>query len=184
MKVNTQDLQNEIHHLNLLIKEWKNTQLNLYNQMDQAFTHWKDNSSVDFEEKIYLEKNNVEQVVKKVKDIKDIYQYLYNRYNKLGDKILCDVESRKDLITRIEIYYENLKKIYNQFDNIDLSVLSDEKEKIATVKNKLKIQLKNLTELKDKVLAFFDQVEEIEKEMLIRASKIQDVLVEEFDFTI
>ena len=184
MEINTNDLQKELQRLNQLITDWETCQLNLYRHLDKATSNWQDADSIKFSEQIVTEKNNTEKVLDQVKDLKSLYQYLYNNYSKLGQKIYCDTEARRNLTTQIDNYYDNLKKIYHQFDDIDMSFSYKEKSDIIDIKNKLERQLKKLEELKRNVLSFLDKVEEIEREVSVRISRFQDILISDFDMNL
>ena len=182
MEVNTKELQKELRHLDLLMKDWEEIQFNLYHQLEKATDHWQDERSRVFYEKIHTEKNNTDKVLNQLKDIQEIYQYLYESYHQFGTVIYCEVTERKKVFQKMEIYVENLKKIYVELNQVDTSFAYPESNSILEIRGKIALQLKNLNDLKNKIQSFLTRVEEIEKEVSLKTSKLQNILIEDFEF--
>ena len=102
MKINNINLKNDINLLNKLIAEYEEVKLNLFNELKDSCINWQDGNSVDFENKIYLEKVESDNILRTLTDKRDILNFIYDKYSDLGKKIKCDLNNRSALLRSIE----------------------------------------------------------------------------------
>ena len=79
LKINNIEIENKIEQLNRLIAEYKDIQLNLFNQLKDACINWQDGNSLEFENKIYLEKTEASFVLRDLEEKAEVLNLIHNR---------------------------------------------------------------------------------------------------------
>ena len=184
MKINNINLKNDINLLNKLIAEYEEVKLNLFNELKDSCINWQDGNSVDFENKIYLEKVESDNILRTLTDKRDILNFIYDKYSNLGEKIKCDLNNRSALLRSIESCQSQANSIINEFYKIDNSFYYWEQQSISNQKNKI-LKVKNdLSEVKNSITKMFDKIEEIEKEIKVKIKKIDEIKINNFDYNV
>ena len=184
MKINNINLKNDINLLNKLIAEYEEVKLNLFDELKDSCINWQDGNSVDFENKIYLEKVESDNILRTLTDKRDILNFIYDKYSDLGKKIKCDLNNRSALLRSIESCQSQANSIINEFYKIDNSFYYWEQQSISNQKNKI-LKVKNdLSEVKNSITKMFDKIEKIEKEIKVKIKKIDEIKINNFDYNV
>mgnify|MGYP004682564103 CR=1 FL=1 len=184
IEINSVELKKEIEVLNNLINSYEETQLNLFNQLKDATINWQDGNSVEFENKIYLEKQEADLVLQSLNDKRDILIFIYDKYSDLGKKVRCNLNNKATIIHALENCYNQANSIINEFNKIDRSFYYSEINKIDVVKQKVlntKIKLDNTKSIVSKI---YNQIEEIEKEIKNKIVELEEIKINEFEFNL
>lgn len=182
LKINNIEIENKIEQLNRLIAEYKDIQLNLFNQLKDACINWQDGNSLEFENKIYLEKTEASFVLRDLEEKVEILNLIHNRYLELGQNIKCNLENKNIIIYSIENCGNQIESILNEFQKIDPTLPYDVKEKIRRQKEKVISSKTTLAEVKKEVTKTYEKIENIEKEVEEKIRKIDAIKINSFDY--
>lgn len=184
LEINSANLKNDIDVLNKLISEYEEIQLNLFNELKDSCINWQDGNSIEFENKIYLEKVEADNILRTLNDKKEVLNFIYDKYSDLGKKIKCNLNNRSTLLHSIENCQSQTNSIINEFYKIDNSFYYWEQQNISKQRDKI-IKVKNeLSEVKNSITKMFDKIEEIEKEIKEKIKGLEEIKINSFDYNI
>lgn len=182
IEVNVIDLKKEIDEITKYINEYEEIQLNLFNQLKESTINWQDGYSKQFESKIYLDKQEALTFLQQLKSKKEIYTFIYNKYNELGKRISCNLNNKNTIINSLDNCISQANSIINQFNRIDNSFYYWEYQTISTCENKI-IDIKNkLNNSLSRVRSLYQKVESIEKDINAKIKELEDIKINDFDF--
>ncbi len=181
MQVNILKMKAEINKLNNLIENYELTYLNLYNEINKASSFWQDNNARNYFKNIEIEKRNTKRFIDEVNSCKDIYKFLIEKYEKLGNKISVNIKNKDDVVSELNKYLDKLQSIINYYDNLDLSFCPNERIYLLNEKDKLKEEKNQVNNIKDGIKEKFSYIEEIEKQISSKIAKIDIEILKETD---
>ena len=184
MIIDVNNIKDEIVKLNDLLDKYKDNYLNLYNEINNASSYWNDLISVKFFDSCKIEKIETKTTLEEIKSIIDIYNYILEKYQEIGKKIKFEIKNRDIVINGFNNYIIKVDDLIREYNSINFNC----NIKISNMLNdqlyKLKNNRKILNNIKDKVKDIFDNIEEIEKEINLRLSKINIDIIKEIDISI
>lgn len=180
--VNVSNLKDDIANLEILIQEYEEIKLNLFNRLKDSTIDWVDSKSVKFSDAIYLDKQETEVFIQSLKDKKDMFKFIYEKYIKLGKQIKCNLDGQKTIIGNIDDCIGQIDSIIEEFDKI--KIVKDERVQsmINYEKNRARKVREYLKSLKKDIIKIFGEIEEIEKSINVKISSLEVVRINEFDF--
>ena len=138
MKINISNLNTEVKKLTKLIEEYEDTYLNLYNELSSNQVYWNDDISKNFNENIRLEKIQVRTSIDELTNIKNIYEEIIFKYEKIGTKLEVIPKTKNTILTKLDNYLTKLHQILETYNEIDTTKKSKEILSINTHINKFK----------------------------------------------
>lgn len=178
MKIDIEKLKISIEKLNNLLNDYENIYKSFYHEMVNLKSYWHDAHANAFFEKIREEKKANTVFFREFKSICDLYNYIYNQYLDMGDKINFDLSNREIFISKIDKYINNIDNVINKYDNLDTDFdleiskyLSEEKSKYSNIKEKL-------LSIKESNKEIIDNISNIEKQIKLKISKIHVKAIE------
>ena len=184
MIIDVNNIKDEIVKLNDLLDKYEDNYLNLYNEINNASSYWNDLISVKFFDSCKIEKIETKTTLEEIKSIIDIYNYILEKYQEIGKKIKFEIKNRDIVINGFNNYIIKVDDLIREYNSINFNC----NIKISNMLNdqlyKLKNNRKILNNIKDKVKDIFDNIEEIEKEINLRLSKINIDIIKEIDISI
>lgn len=184
IEINIIDLKKEIDEITKYINEYEEIQLNLFNQLKESTINWQDGFSTQFESKIYLDKQEALNFLQQLKSKKEVYNFIYNKYNEIGKKISCNLNNKNTVINALNNCISQANSIINQFNRIDNSFYYWEYQTINSCENKV-INVRNkLTNTVEKVSRLYHTVENIEKEIHAKIKELEEIKINDFDFVL
>lgn len=182
--VNIKELSENINNLNLLIDEYDEIQLNLFNELDNSCISWQDGNSLLFNDYIYLDKQETVLFVEHLRQKKEVFDYICERYNDIGKKISCNLNSRTTVENMINNCYNQVNSILREFNKIDNNIDYKEMLLINQQKNKL-ISIRNqLYQVKKDTINMYDKIEKIEEDIKNKIVSLEEIQINSFDFDI
>ena len=172
MVVHVDKVRVELDKYNNLINKYENAYLNLYHELRNASIYWNDGNSINYFDNIDLEKNKISNGILELKSVRDIYFFIAESYEKIGNRIFFDLKYQDVIINKFNMYINKLNKIINLYKNLDLSFCAEEAILLCSELDKLDHMKVSVVAVKEKVRSIFVQIEEIEKEVRLRISKI------------
>ena len=177
-------LKNDINKLNALIDEYEEIQLNLFNELKNSCLNWQDGNSIEFENKIYLEKVESSSIFRALTDKKEVLNFIYDKYSDLGKKIKCNLNGKNLLIHCIEDCENQINVIINEFNRVDNSFYYWEQQSITNQKNKIIKVKTELSEVKTTIIKTFSNLEEVEREVRKKMKKFEMLKITDFDYNL
>ena len=181
MKINIFNLNTEIKKLNKLIEEYEDTYLNLYNELSSNEVYWNDNISKKFNENIRLEKIQVRTSIDELTSIKNIYEEIFFKYEKIGNKLAVIPKTKNTILTKLDNYSTKLHQILEIYNEIDTTKKSKEILIINNHINKFKKMALEISALRRNIKEKYQLIEEIENSINLKISKIKIDYIQEID---
>ena len=179
MNVNISNLKSEIFEYKKLIEEYEENHLNLYNEISSASFFWND----EFSKKFFIEKNNEKlkdfNTLQELNTIKNIYDYLIQKYENIGNEIDFNLSEKDNIINIYNEMISKLKRIKTSYSTLNISFCPYEAKIINNQISKIKSSIKNIEESKNKISSIFNKIENIEKEVKFNISKLVIEIIKE-----
>lgn len=172
MEIDIASLQKESDILNKQLEKFTDSFLNIYNDLNQASNDWQDYHARFFFTNVNTEKSKVNNTYKELIALQEIYLYLVNQYKVLGNKINVNLDNKDDIFSKFNNFKEKLDELVSMYNDLDLSFCPDEAAKINSQKKQLLKIKSDIYNSKDKIKETLEKIEEIEKEVNLRISKI------------
>lgn len=183
MEINILKIKEELTKIDNLYEDYEKIYINLYNEFKKIQSVWISQKSNEFNNYILSEKQKVKQTIDDMKNVNNIYDYLVENYKILGDKIKFNINNKDKVIDKINNYQDKLVKIINKYNNINFKEYTEEEKMIIFQKEILLNNKENLENIKKQILDKLKKIEEIEKEVSLRISKIDIEIIKESDIT-
>lgn len=181
IEIDIELLKNEINKLNTNISELEEIELNLFNQLKEACINWQDFNSKKFDNRIYLDKNESNNIINFLIQKKQIYEAIVEKYNQIGKKIKCNVNNSQTLFNVIEEYIIQLSDITKEFNKIDMSFYYEEQQQILEAKNKITETQNILNEYKNNLSSLFKTIYQIEEDIKNKIKLIEELKINELE---
>lgn len=178
MEVNVSDLRKQYDEFSKKLNEYDNIYLNIYNEINQATTYWKDTVASSFFTYCENRKNKIQLYINELDDISKIYQYIISKYSELGEKIKLNLNSRDTVINKINSVIYSFDDLITCYNGLDLSFCPYEASILNNQLSKLKTDKNEIVALRNEIDSIFDQIESIEREVAIRISKINVEIIQ------
>lgn len=183
MYVNVNDIKAEVDNFNALLDEYEENYLNLYNEISKASFYWQDVKSLAFFENIKHERMQVVNNYNQLTDYKNIYVYIYDKYQELGNKIKFDLEMKDNIMNSINNCNNKLKTIIRKYFNLDLSFCPFESEILKREIRKVESMQSNLLEIKSNIKDIYQRIENIEAEVARKFNLLNVDYIKENDIS-
>ncbi len=163
--------------MNQILDELEETKINLFNQLKNSCVNWQDGNSRDFEQEIYLERNESDELYNEIKEKKEVYDLISNRYSELGQKVLCDLDQKDSLLNCIREVNDMLSTIINDMQSVTAISLGEPIKYLNSGKE-------NLNDLESQAKETFIKIKEYEKDINSKIKGLTTLTVQPFDFDI
>lgn len=180
MEINTSELKNKITSLENLLNEYEEIKLNLFNQLKNSVINWQDGNSIQFDNAMYVEKQETEKIYESMLNKKKLFQTIYERYCDIGNKISCKLGNKNALIRTVDYCISYANSAISAFDGIDTSVAGSAiglKSRIEGVKSEL-------GNIRERLIQLFDKIEAAEVEIRAKVKELEDNHIPDFIFTL
>jgi predicted RNase H-like nuclease (RuvC/YqgF family) len=182
MEINTDNLKNKITSLESFINEYEEIELNLFNQLKNSVVNWEDGNSIQFDNAIQQEKQETNDILESLKNKKDLYQLIYEKYSELGKKIKCNLGNKNALLRTVDYCYNYATQVINEFNAVDTSFSYSEKSSIEQQKERI-VSLRNqLSEIRSSLSEIYNKIEKIEIEIKGKIRELEELNISSFDF--
>ena len=184
MKVNVNNLKNEISALNKLLDDYEENYLNYYNVLSSFSFYWNDARSKIFFASLPKEKMQCANLLDELKDLKGVYSYIADKYSALGNKISANLNARNKVLRYFNNYIDKLDRIINRFDYLDLSFCSTGiYNSIRNRRNELSNMRERAKTARNKVDNIFDKIDRIETEIKKKIRRVNVSVIRETDIS-
>ena len=171
MEVNVGKIKSEIINLDKLIDEYENNCLSLYNELNGASFSWKSDTSNLFFDKKQREKISINDFINEIKSYRDFFGYIVQTYGLIGEKVFYDLSNYNEANNKLLVLINEMKEVLQKLNQYraktpnSIMIINNEISQISNYINSLET-------LKEKLSIIFKKIEEFEKEIKYRLSKI------------
>ncbi len=184
MEIDTTKLKSSISSLEALLNEYEEIKLNLFNQLKNSVINWQDGNSIQFDNAIYVEKQEAEKFYDSLVNKKELFQTIYDKYSEFGKKISCKLGNKTALLRTIDYCINYANYAINEFNYIDTGFSYGELNSIMNQKGKIEQVKTDLTALRSQVSEIFNKIENIEVEIRGKVRELEENHIPEFIFTL
>lgn len=181
MQINVSNLKQTLNKYISSLEKYKNNINNLYNELNQTEKFWTDGHSVKFFKDVSLNKVKMETMQSELNDVQEVYNYFIGKYESIGNKIFFDLDNKNRFINKIDNLTNQIKNVINMYRSLDLSFCSAERSMLQSERQILNNNLNYLSDIKEKNKRLLNEIEEIEKNIKLKLSKISIEIIKEND---
>ena len=183
LEIDLSKIDNYINELDKLIDDYENYLNNMYYINNNIFDNiWKDNNSIKVQSNILDDNIRRKELVSKIKELRKVYKYMYDNYSKIGFSIKCNLDTRGNVLFKINNIIESLNKIYHKYNDLGDIYYYEKSDMINKQKEELVDVIKKMSTLKSKINKKYDKLIDIENNINILISKIGFVKINEIDY--
>lgn len=182
LEVDISSLKNAIERLQKLLDEYEEIELNLFNQLKTSCTDWRDGNSEKFESEIYRDRKETDLLKLSLKERKNLYDFIYERYSAFGKKLKCNLNEKDTLLHTFDECYLHTNAIVAEFDRIDRSFYYSGRSSIEAARRKVVNVRTACKNFKTKAKEMFSEIEAIENKIEAKIKTLEEVKINEFDF--
>ncbi len=181
MEIKVDSLKTEVNKFNRMIEEYEEIYLNLYNQISSASFYWQDPKAIQFFKQISLEKLQVKTMIDEMNSVRQVYAFLIEKYQMLGNKIVCNLQNRDRLLLKFDRYVNQLNNLIDHYNRLNLSFCRKEARYLRNQRSILISMRNEIMEIRDCVKQKFNDIETIEKEVNLKISRLKIEIIKETD---
>ncbi len=163
MEINVRKFKDEAVNYAGIVEKYDECLGNFYNELKDTSSYWIDNQSGEYYDNLSFEKNDVNELIENLKEIMSIYNFIYQNYEKIGEKISYNSEHKDDVIASFNKIIDELSVALKKYTNLNIN--TTEKNNILKQRNNIKSIKKNMQNLQSKVINKFDEIEQIERDV-------------------
>ncbi len=172
IEVRVKELETIVNKYNCILDQINENNTNLFGCFTDISKYWNDDRKINLYTSYKLEKNRIIKLTDNIKEVKEVYEYLYNAYSTFGEVIKCNLDSKDNIIYKLDKIINQIQNLIYQYDNLgDISSYYNS-HKIYTQKSKLLDILDTYKTIKSKITADYDSIKEIETEAQDKLNKI------------
>ncbi len=178
IEVRVKELEVIVNKYNNILEQLNENNTDLFGCFTDISKYWNDDRKNNFYTSYKLEKNRIIKLTDNIKAVKEVYEYLYNEYSAFGEVIKCNLESKDNIIYKLDKIINKIQNLIYQYDNLgDISFYYNS-HKVYTQKSKLLDMLNTYKTIKSKIIADYDSIKKIEKEA---HDKLNQISIETFN---
>ncbi len=180
MEINISNLIEKKDKLTKKINEYEQTNLDYYNEISNVKTHWNTKKGKDFSSDVDEERKEIALVINNLKDIRDLYSYIIDKYKSYGDKILFDTTDENKIIDNINNYNNKIAEIIKLYDGI---IAQYNNGAIVEERRIINNCIKQMNDIKNNTIEKLSDFENIEKDIRAKINKIELEYIKETDIS-
>ena len=123
---------------------------------------------------------HVDETIKEMKKVHDVYIYLYEKYIEMGNEIKCELTSKDSIIIALSDYINKFDVIIKKYNALDLGfcpesiIIDQQKSNLLHTKNLL-------VETKNNINDAFQNIDNIEKYVKDKINEINIAIINEYN---
>lgn len=172
MRIDVNNLKNELDYFCGLLSELEENCLYFYNDISSFSFYWNDDRATHFMDDIKKEKSIFLAVSDDLSNIKKVYQYMVSSYGKIAKYIDVDLEKKTKIYTKYNNRIAYLNNIIRKFNNLDLSFCPELSYSILHQRDKLVNTRDKLIDSRNAINKYFNEIEKINNEVKQKSGKL------------
>lgn len=181
IEINSLEISKELDNLQTIKEEYETTYKSIFDTMSNSSFFWNDNIAISFYNELEKEKIKNDKELRLIENKIEVFKYIYNNYQELGNKIKCNLESKDYIIDKLNNIIDKTQNIIYKYNSLSTWFCSYERYFLVSEKNKLQTNYNNLLKVKTQIVNNYNKIIEIEREVTNKLSKITNIKIEEFN---
>ena len=171
--------------ISTILDNYETDILEIFNIIEDIYTdYWQDGISLRFKDEMAIEKSNSLKFLSCLQERKNLINYIYNNYLKVGMTIYYEKNNKMNYLNNLKNIISSLKVTENNLGNIYVSNNVYANNNLKEALRKLKNIRYKLNNYYIKVSNLVKQIEEIEVSIKTKINNLTDYYVKTFDFNI
>ena len=179
MLVRVDNMRTQLNLLNKTLVNYEEDYRNFYNELNNASSYWQDPHAEKFFNNAKLEELKAKNTIEEITSLRDVYTYFVEKYENLGNRISFDLDKKEDCLLKLEKTLNQMEEIVRSYEQLNTSFCPSIGKKLNDEKQVVIKEIKNLQAIKEKIKETFLAIEEIEKNIYQKLSKIGFEVVKE-----
>jgi len=185
LNVDLKNIEEYLNNLKKNISDYEDSLESIYYEYNNIFENvWNDNKSLIVNDNVNADKINMEKLLVNIKDLYNIYLIIYNQYKRIGNKLQCNLNMKKEIIFKYENLLLNIKQTLNKYENIGDTSFYKGNLEIYKQKEELKKIYNNVDKLKNEIEKKYKTIDQIEEKIKIDLNKITIIKINKSDIDI
>ena len=176
IEVNVTNLRCNIAVLTEILNNLAEVQINLFNQLKNSCIDWQDGHSIEFDDRIFLDHQETDDVYVTLNQRIAIYDLVCARYSEIGQKIKCDLDGKDILLSAIQECVDLVESAINDLASVKVDV-GDASSSLYKAKGTLEGYHDGCEET-------FEKIECFEEEIGEKTNEIETKDISDFDYDI
>lgn len=172
MEINISELKLQLNSFRRKINEYDKLYLNLYNEINYATSSWQDPKANSFFSCCEEKRKKIQKTISELNEFVNIYQYIVNKYESLGEKIKIILKNKDSILAEMDKYIDGLESVISSYQKLSLWFCPNEAYILNKQLSKIKENKMKIENVKKELKNVFDLVEDTEREVNIKISKI------------
>lgn len=183
MHIKVDKLKEEVKKYNDLISRYEDCKIKLYNEYGYISNMWNDGNTPKFFDNVDSERISSELAISNMKSVVDVYNYIVENYEKIGNEINVQLNLVQTLNSKFNKCISDCDTLIKIFDQMSLKDIpegywyTNKRTDICNIK-------KRITGLKNKINGILNDISDIEAEAKSRISNINIDIIKKGDFDI
>ncbi len=157
--------------------------INYYGNLNSIKEYWKSNKSDSYFNVVNSEKKYYFELLNNIDDLLDIFKYLINKYNSIGNVIRYDFSLEDSYLQKKSSIIDSLNDILNIYNNLNLKNINSSTLNLVMKEKKILLDgLRSLDEYCDENRNMMNEIISIENELREKFSKLNVITVSISDF--
>ena len=182
LDINVNEIKAIVDNLKGIIDEYEEIQLNLFSQLRDSCINWHDINSMEFDNKLYLEKQEADLFLQTLRSKREIFNFIYDKYSEIGKKITCNLNNKTSLINSINDCYNQAVSIVNEFNYVDFGFWYNERDTILAQRAKAIAVRDKIDSIRRSVAAIFSKIENIEALVCEKIKMLDEIKISDLDY--
>ena len=181
LQIDIENLKDVITNLNNMVNEYEIIYKNMFKDLKETATYWKDNVSEIFYNELNDEQLKFEKAGLKLSEKIETGNNIIISYSSLGKKIKCNLNSKQDIINKIINIKQQISNLIVNHEKINVPFDVELQEMILKQSQLLKKAEEQIEELKNKIEDDYKSIEINENTIKKRIANVENVIIEEYD---
>ena len=171
--------------INTILDNYETDVLEIFNTLEDIYTnYWQDGIALRFKDEMVIEKSNSLKFLACLQERKNLINYIYNSYLKIGMTIYYEKNNKMSYLNNLKNIISSLKVTENNLGNIYVSNNVYANNNLKETLRKLKNVRYKLNNYYMQVSNLVKQIEEIESGIKAKINSLTDYYVKTFEFNI
>ena len=181
MLVNVKKLRDNLDRFSTVTNEYYYNYTNLYNEINNSKSYYNSAKATNFYNACDLEKVSNDDLYNDIDSLKKVYKYICEHYSGIGNTIEFELGNSTALFNQIKEINNKINTIRRSLNEIDTSMAREIYYAILEIDNRLNSMQKNLQELERGNKNTINKINDIEKNVKNKLSKIDVGYINETD---
>lgn len=177
IEVDVSKLSNVLELLEEYKKQLDENNMKIVEEFGNLKKFWHDQKYINFESSFLLEKKRIIKNAENINSQINLYNYIKNKYNLLGNKIKCSLNNKDRVTDKLNSIIDDLNWMIERYNNLGNISFYPNANAIRKQKSQLMKLKESFESIKNNIEEKFNYIEEVENNI---QEKIMSIKIEVF----